>query len=97
MPRESYNRRNEPKERDKSARVKRGHAINNDSVSKACDAWQKCRDGRTIDQPPEPDAKIEIIKTNGRARAAHNPTPSMHDVIAASRVFYLANRRKKMQ
>jgi len=56
MPRESYNRRNEPKERDKSARVKRGHAINNDSVSKACDAWQKRRDGITIEQPPEQEA-----------------------------------------
>jgi hypothetical protein len=97
MPRESYNRRNEPKERDKSARVKRGHALNNDSVTKACDAWQKRRDGITIEQPPEQEAKLEIIKTNGKARAAHYPTPSMRDVIAASRVAYLANRRKKTQ
>lgn len=94
MPRHTYNRKNEPKERDKTAKIKRGHALNNDSITKACNQWLKSRDNPN-QPPPAPCTLPRIIKTHGRSRINPDPPPSMHAMIMADRWAHIVAKMEK--
>ena len=94
MPRQTYNRRNEPKKRDKTVKTKRGHALNNDSVTKACNQWLKSRSDPLHESLPVYN-KPRVTVTNGKQRAAHFDPPSMHTMILADRVAYILSKKAK--
>ena len=94
MPRQTYNRRNEPKEREKTAKIKRGHALNNNSVTKACDQWLKSRVDPLHESLPVYN-KPCVTVTNGKQRASHFDPPSMHSMILANRVAYILSKKAK--
>ena len=95
MPRQTYNRRNEPKERDKTAKIKRGHALNNNSVTKACDQWLKSRSD-PFQPAPAAYTQHSVTVSRGRDRSAHYKPPSMQTLIAADRVAYIERKKTKM-
>lgn len=89
--RQSYSRKNEPKERDLERRERRKKWLNSDQIEKACDRRLAEAMGAIIQHPDTP--RTIVIKTNGRARSAANPPVSMLSMIAADRVAYIAKRR----
>jgi hypothetical protein len=94
MPRQSYNRRNEPKKRDETVKTKRGHALYNDSVTKACNQWLKSRSDPLHESLPVYN-KPCVTVTNGKQRSAPFDPPSMQTMILADRVAYILSKKAK--
>ena len=97
--RRAYNRKNEPKERDLDLREKRGHAINNDEITKACEArLAESGIGNALGRanarrPCEYVTRVTI--TRGRARSLTAPVVSMNQMILPQRIAHLAKRRDR--